>query len=655
MYSEGVYIEARKKGLKAMRKAQAEGSYPYLPSLDEMLGSEGDALSQRNLGIKEIPLDMVVGTKTRGRQNSFACNFMPILEIGTEFGGKWQKVYEYHMDVGISDPIKCYEYMKKFYVLEGNKRVSVLKALDMPSVDAEVIRIMPAKSDERDVSMYYEFVDFYRLCPVYEIDFSHPGGYKRFVELLGLPADEPWPSDTVKMVEAAYYRFKRVFDAKFPNGVEGLTMADALLVYLSIYSTQSLFDQTRPVIEKRIVKLTEEFYSQANEDNIALQKAPVISAETNRGFFASFFNAPVSYTEQNPLKVDFIYHGSKDNSALINDMEMGRIYLGHQFEGRVKTNAHFHCTDDASIRAAISEAAENGAQLIVTTSPEMMPRTVRAAIHYDKIRFMNRSLNLSHKKVRTYYARMYEAKFLMGAVAACYAPDHKLGYLADNPIYGDIADINAFASGAAIVDPYAKVYLQWSTIKDNDWRAAFKAEGINVISGPDYASFKDNFTEQGVFLWDKDGNVINLASPLFNWGKYYELIVDSILKGTYDDDPSVRKNQAINYWYGISAGVIDISMGDQISYYSRKLLGILKRGLKRGEIEPFSGEIHSQNALIQPKDARVLSDDAIIRMDWLNDNVIGSIPEKESLNKLAQSVVEVSGVLSDMQKAAKVK
>ncbi len=389
-----------------MRTAQSEGSYPYLPALDEMLGKEGDGLSQRNLGIKEIPLDMVVGTKTRGRQNSFACNYMPILEAHTEFAEKWRKVYDYHMEVGISDPIKCYEYMKKFYVQEGNKRVSILKAFDMPSVDAEVIRVMPARTDDPDVKLYYEFIDFYRLCPVYVIDFSRPGGYKRFVELLGLPKDEPWPADTVKMVEAAYYRFKRVFDAKFPNGVKGLTMADALLVYLSIYSTQSLFDQPRPVIEQRIVKLTEEFYSQANEKNISLQKAPVVSAETNRGFFASFFNAPVVYTEQNPLKTAFLYTDSKEESAWINDQEVGRIYLSHQFEGRVITKPFFNCNTDAAIRAAITEAAENGAQLIVTTSPAMMPRTVRAAIHYDKIRFLNMSLNLSHKKVRTYYARM---------------------------------------------------------------------------------------------------------------------------------------------------------------------------------------------------------------------------------------------------------
>jgi hypothetical protein len=50
----------------------------------------------------------------------------------------------------------------------------------------------------------------------------------------------------------------------------------------------------------------------------------------------------------------------------------------------------------------------------------------------------------------------------------------------------------------------------------------------------------------------------------------------------------------------------------------------------------------------------VLSDDEIIRMNWLNDNVIGSIPQKESLDDNTKDIVEVSGVNSDMKKAAKV-
>ena len=37
-----------------------------------------------------------------------------------------QTLYNAHLEEGIHDPIKCYEFMNRYYVLEGNKRVSVL-------------------------------------------------------------------------------------------------------------------------------------------------------------------------------------------------------------------------------------------------------------------------------------------------------------------------------------------------------------------------------------------------------------------------------------------------------------------------------------------------------------------------------------------------
>ena len=61
---------------------------------------------------------------------------------------------------GIRDPVKVYEYMNKFYVLEGNKRVSVLKYFNAVTVNAQVIRKVPRKSDNPDVKIYYEFMDF---------------------------------------------------------------------------------------------------------------------------------------------------------------------------------------------------------------------------------------------------------------------------------------------------------------------------------------------------------------------------------------------------------------------------------------------------------------------------------------------------------------
>lgn len=60
---------------------------------------------------------------------------------------------------------------------------------------------------------------------------------------------------------------------------------------------------------------------------------------------------------------------------------------------------------------------------------------------------------------------MYEAKFLMGAIAAALSREDKLGYIAEQPTYGMLADINAFALGARMVNPYVEVHLEWARRK----------------------------------------------------------------------------------------------------------------------------------------------------------------------------------------------
>ena len=53
-------------------------------------------------------------------------------------------------------------------------------------------------------------------------------------------------------------------------------------------------------------------------------------------------------------------------------------------------------------------------------------------------------------------------------------------------------------------------------------------------------------------------------------------------------------------------------------------------------------------------DATVDDDESIILMDWLNDNVIGSIPAKEEMSERAQAMVSVAGVREDDIQAEKV-
>ena len=239
---------------------------------------------------------------------------------------------------------------------------------------------------------------------------------------------------------------------------------------------------------------------------------------------------------------------------------------------------------------------------------------------------------------------MYEAKFLMGALAASQADNHRIGYRADYPIYGSIANINAFAIGAAMVDPEAKVCLSWSTIKNSDWREEMFAEGVSVFSGPDMVKPQMPSREYGIYRYGSDGQIYNLAAPVWDWGKYYEIIVRTILNGTWEARELTSDGQAVNYWLGMSSGVIDVIMSDKISYYSRKLVNTLKQAVCAGSLSPFDGELRSQDGVIKAADAPRLTNEEIITMNWLNDNVIGSIPDVGELYEDAKETVQVSGV-----------
>ena len=150
------YAKALKSGEKAARTASAKGEYPYLPALDGILSLQ-DVQSEIYLGLMDIPLEQIVGTRTAGRQNAFACNFMPLMAEKSEFAMKWAAVYDHQVDEGIHDPIEVYEFLNRYYVLEGNKRVSVLKYIGAYSIEATVTRIVPKLTPQDSHQLYLVF------------------------------------------------------------------------------------------------------------------------------------------------------------------------------------------------------------------------------------------------------------------------------------------------------------------------------------------------------------------------------------------------------------------------------------------------------------------------------------------------------------------
>ena len=189
---EEAYRQARKRGEQGRRRAISQSEHPYLTDLDSLVAQL--PLGQReSVGLRDIPLEMVVGTVTKGRQSAFSCNFMPLLPFNTEFARKWSNLYDIQVTEGYRDPIIVTEFMHRFYVQEGNKRVSVLKFLDAPTVSAKVTRLYPGKWDSVESRLYGEFCAFWRVCPLYEIEFSREGSYETLAKMLGQDLVEKWP------------------------------------------------------------------------------------------------------------------------------------------------------------------------------------------------------------------------------------------------------------------------------------------------------------------------------------------------------------------------------------------------------------------------------------------------------------------------------
>ena len=238
---------------------------------------------------------------------------------------------------------------------------------------------------------------------------------------------------------------------------------------------------------------------------------------------------------------------------------------------------------------------------------------------------------------------MYEAKFIIGAIAGTLTENGKVGYLCDYPIYGQIAGINAFALGVQMVNPRAQVYLEWSCLGGvHDALCRLKERGISLISSQDLSKNSDNERKPfGLFRFDENGQT-NLAMPVWHWGVYYEKLIQSILNRTMQLQYE-SSNKALNYYWGMSAGVIEIIYSKNLPNAVRKLAELLESTLCSGVYNPFCGPLAIQSGEYIDTEGEGLTLEEVITMDWLLENIIGTIPEYELLDEESKATVESAG------------
>ena len=632
------YIAALKQGRRSYRTALTKGEYPYLPVLDEMI-SYTEVAAIENLGIMDIPLSKIVGTKTVGRSNAFANNFMPLLPEESEFGLKWSSLYNHQIDDGINDPIIAYEFMNQFYVQEGNKRVSVMKYLKTYSIPASVTRWVPKRSDDKENRLYYEFLDFYEVSRSYDVCFSKEGSYKKLLKLMGKKEDEAWTDDDRMNLHSACYNFELVFNKAHGEKLD-INVSDAFLIYVEIYGYEKVKSQSEQEMDRALQKMWAEITLADQGSQVELVRDP-------EQVKATLFNKLLTSGIPDSLKIAFIYTKTTETSSWAYAHELGRHYLEQVFEGRITTMAFDKADTETEVEEAIELAIAAGCELIFTTATQMVNQSVRSAILHPKVKIYNCSIKMSYSSICTYYARMYESKFLMGAIAAALSRIDRLGYVADYPIYGALANINAFALGAKMINPYVQIHLEWTKVKGTDAREKLEQEGVVFVSDNDMITPKSASREYGLYAKREDGTLENLATPIWDWGKFYEKIVRNIFSGGSTESDVQKGKKAVNYWWGMSADVIDVICSKSMPHGTSRLIEFLKNSIRAGAFHPFDGPIYAQGGVVQCEKGKSLEAEEIITMDWLAENVIGKIPELDELTDEARMLVEFQGIKVD--------
>jgi len=641
------YLRAQKLGQRDYREKMLSGAYPYLPVLDDLL-ENAQVENQLPLGLIEVPLDLLVGTKTAGRTAAFSSNFMPLLESKTEFAAKWIALCAAHLEEGIREPVRCFEYLGRFYVQEGNKRVSVLKYFGADSISATVTRVVPRWNDNPETRQYYEFMEYYPLTGLYRLTFSKPGSYAKLQTLLGLEPHQKWPDELRTDVISLFGWIRKAYNARGGTRMR-VTTGDVMLRMLAIYPLDQLKTQTPAELADNIDKMWDDILALQNPTPVKVSSAPATPAEPT---MLERVLPSIRPADPDHLKVAFVNERTPETSPWTSQHEFGRTQLDTVFAGKVETAAYHGAVAGQNADALVEQAIAEGANVVFTTSPKLVRASLRAAVRHPNVRILNCSMDMPYASIRTYYTRVYEAKFITGAIAGAMAGTDRIGYIADYPNFGVPANINAFALGARMVNPRARIDLAWTCLP-GDALQSFTAKGITVVSGKDSPSPGRSHREFGAFLIRPGGQLVDLASPFWHWGQFYENVIRTVLDGGWRRDKSGADGRAVNYWWGMNSGVMDVLLSRELPSDVRHLAEILRGGVISGAVDPFACRIVGQDGAVRNEGLTGFSPEEIIHMDWLCDAVEGHIPEYSELTEEAKPMYRMQGLHRDALPAEK--
>ena len=263
------------------------------------------------------------------------------------------------------------------------------------------------------------------------------------------------------------------------------------------------------------------------------------------------------------VKVGFVYLTNPGDHGWTNAHEVGRQDVEKHFGDKVETTYVENVPEGPDSTRVIRELAQQGNNIIFTTSFGYMDPTLKVAQEFPDVKFVHLTGYKRSNNMATGNIRFYEGRYVQGVVAGKMTKSNKIGYLASFPIPEVIQGINAFALGMRSVNPDATISVIWvnswyDPVKEADAAKVHIAEGADILAQhTDSPAMLQTAEKAGIHGFGQSSDMkafapkAQLFSAVNNWGPYYISQIESLMDGSWTTGEG-PDHWAGNTWLGLS-------------------------------------------------------------------------------------------------------
>ena len=338
---------------------------------------------------------------------------------------------------------------------------------------------------------------------------------------------------------------------------------------------------------------------------------------------------PSPPASKSPVKAAFVYVTPVFEAGWTHQHDQGRKAVEKALGAAVKTTVVDNVAEGADSERVVRDLAQQGHDVIFTTSFGYMEPTLKVAKEFPNVKFESITGYKTDVNVSVANARYYEGRYLAGVAAGRMTQSNVAGYVAGFPIPEVLQGLNAFTLGMRSVNPKAQVKVIWlnswfDPAKERDAAFALFNQSVDVISFHTASNaVMVAAQERGkmAIAYHSDMRKVapdaQLMAVTHEWGAYYTQRVSDVQKGQW---------RTGNVWAGLKEGMIRVGdFGPKLPAKVRDEIVKLQQDISQGKRHPFQGPIADNEGKPILAIGQKLSDIQILNMNYGVAGVVGKI------------------------------